>query len=217
MKILAIGDVHGKTTWKNVLSEYYDEVDEVIFLGDYTDSHFISDYDNIYSNLEEIIKFAKSKNNVTLLLGNHDFAYIHDFGCSGKKYQWILKFQRLFKTHDFKICKIIEDYFFSHAGLTNSWFDKYCKETDDLENFINDLSPLALYSVGDMRGGNGMPGPLWTDIRELMSDYNKSFNYVIGHTPQKDISKNYILPNNKLIFPCDLYDKENVGYKIIEI
>ena len=35
MKIIAFGDIHGRDVWKKVLDERIDEVDKVIFLGDY--------------------------------------------------------------------------------------------------------------------------------------------------------------------------------------
>ena len=104
--ILTIGDVHGRSTWKEIIfggeTEYfwwkqsieegYDEektyefqkFDKIIFLGDYEDSFDKSNVE-ILENLKDIIQFAKAYSNlVVLLLGNHDIQYIvKDKICSG--------------------------------------------------------------------------------------------------------------------------------------
>jgi len=37
MNILIIGDVHGRTFWKDAVDKYLEKCDKVIFLGDYLD------------------------------------------------------------------------------------------------------------------------------------------------------------------------------------
>lgn len=98
-KILTIGDIHGLSTWKELIFggatefffwkqavennylEYEDkfifhEYDKIIFVGDYVDSFDISSPD-ILENLKEIVLFAKTYPDlVVLLLGNHDIQYI---------------------------------------------------------------------------------------------------------------------------------------------
>ena len=68
MKVLCIGDVHGRNYWKNWVEEHKD-ADLVIFLGDYVDSFDISNVE-ILHNLKEIIKFERDNDNVVLLLGS---------------------------------------------------------------------------------------------------------------------------------------------------
>jgi hypothetical protein len=111
MRILTIGDVHGRDGWKFLThdSPYdynlwrvavdagapaddyefwkdhpYTNFDKIIFIGDYVDS-FDAINVIIKSNLEEIVHFKKCLGDrVVLLLGNHDVQYIvHNQGCSG--------------------------------------------------------------------------------------------------------------------------------------
>ena len=71
MKITAIGDIHGRNIWKDIVEKESDS-DKIVFVGDYVDT-----YDNIspgqqVKNFEEILEFKKTNpNKVTLLLGNH--------------------------------------------------------------------------------------------------------------------------------------------------
>lgn len=84
MRIRVIGDVHGKSWWKSLVKDI-DEVDMIVFLGDYVDSYNISD-EQIINNLLDIIEFKKSyEDKVILLLGNHEYNYISPYigYCSG--------------------------------------------------------------------------------------------------------------------------------------
>ena len=45
MKIIAIGDIHGRSIWKNIVSA--NSYDKVVFLGDYFDSFDIHTLDQI--------------------------------------------------------------------------------------------------------------------------------------------------------------------------
>ena len=78
MKVLFIGDIHGITSWKEPALNAIKSGTKVVFLGDYVDTHDsnIKPY-QIYDNLVNIIEFKKTHpDSVTLLLGNHDYAYV---------------------------------------------------------------------------------------------------------------------------------------------
>lgn len=103
MKILTIGDVHGRDKWmfhthgssyefnhwrtmvengvpadaKDFWEEMpYSQYDKIIFVGDYVDSYDLSNV-IILDNLKNILFFKKSlPDKVVLLLGNHDIQYI---------------------------------------------------------------------------------------------------------------------------------------------
>ena len=82
MNILTISDLHGRTVWKEADMDRYDQV---IFLGDYTDSHVVDD-ETIYTNLQQIIELKQQQpDQFILLLGNHDAQYMHypHYRCSG--------------------------------------------------------------------------------------------------------------------------------------
>lgn len=72
-KILIIPDVHGRTFWR-VAEEVINEMDKVVFLGDYLDPY---PEENITPDdaLNEFCKILEFKNKypekVVLLIGNH--------------------------------------------------------------------------------------------------------------------------------------------------
>ena len=88
-KIIIIPDVHGRTFWREPIKKYKNVEDvHIVFLGDYLDPY--EDIDYIYKEeafvvFEEIIDEARSANNITLLLGNHDLHYfgqfLSNYGC----------------------------------------------------------------------------------------------------------------------------------------
>lgn len=124
MKILSIGDIHGRDLWKFYTHgssyEYdlwkisveagadptdydfwkehtYAQVDKIIFVGDYCDS-FNKTGEQILENLKEIILFKKALGDkVVLLLGNHDIQYIvPNEICSGFRPEMKFDLEQLF-------------------------------------------------------------------------------------------------------------------------
>lgn len=128
-KILIIPDVHGRTFWKKAY-DYINDVDEIIFLGDYLDPYDfekISEQQSI-DNFKEILEFKQSCSKVTLLLGNHDLHYFPPlteyWGCRRIDSQ-LKELSELYLKHinDFKVVRIIDDYLFSHAGILLEWYE----------------------------------------------------------------------------------------------
>lgn len=111
MKVLIIPDVHGRTFWKEPC-KHIDEFDKTIFLGDYVD-HYPQegDLDDLQA-LKDVIEFAKDKDNVQLLLGNHDYHYIDDnyrelAQSSRFSYQYLNEYHSLYKDN-IKLFKIVD-------------------------------------------------------------------------------------------------------------
>lgn len=77
MKILVLGDIHGRTFWKEP-TKNMDDYDKVIFIGDYLD-HYPDEWEegehtrkNDIDNFLEIIDLkTKYTDKVVLLKGNH--------------------------------------------------------------------------------------------------------------------------------------------------
>ena len=75
--IVVIGDVHGLTTWKDVVKNH--QGSQFVFLGDYCDPYEDIEPDELIKNLRSIIQFKKRHpNDVILLLGNHDMHYLSE-------------------------------------------------------------------------------------------------------------------------------------------
>jgi predicted phosphodiesterase len=71
MKIIALGDIHGRTNWEKIVDNEMDS-DKIIFIGDYFDSRdSISALEQIH-NFKEIIKLKKIyPEKFIILFGNH--------------------------------------------------------------------------------------------------------------------------------------------------
>jgi hypothetical protein len=123
MKILTIGDIHGKTSWKILTHGGYTEYslwrnsvdesggidtsefwnlpcftyDKIIFVGDYVDAYDCSNV-TIKHNLLDIIHFKKTLGDkVVLLWGNHDVQYfVKNNICSGYRAEMQYDLQLIF-------------------------------------------------------------------------------------------------------------------------
>jgi Icc-related predicted phosphoesterase len=197
MKIVVIPDVHGRSTWKKIIS-IVDQVDFVVFLGDYLDQPKDSLLSNkiCLDNFEEIIEFAKQKNNVKLLIGNHDFHYIvYNVKYTGYRSSYKYKFQELYQSNSILFSlhfgvrspgdgtKVI----FSHAGILPGWLRKvnyhvnqvmqqYETLPEDLISNLDNVLPIILNSrlvqlldnCSPIRLGTSEFGSLiWADKIEL--------------------------------------------------
>ena len=73
-KILIIPDVHARRFWKDAVAKYLNEVDRIIFLGDYTDPYQNERFtrNEAIQALEDVISFKQdNEDKAVLLLGNH--------------------------------------------------------------------------------------------------------------------------------------------------
>src|SRR6266446_697883 len=126
MKIIAVGDLHGKDCWKEI---DFTPFDKVIFIGDYTDSFSATD-DEIFSNLQEIVLLKKAnREKFILLLGNHDVQYLHFpyFSCSGFRPTAQKQLTTFFKENrkSFQMAWEEKHHLFTHAGVSHSWFVRH--------------------------------------------------------------------------------------------
>lgn len=234
---MSIGDIHGRNdwmyfthgspeefeTWKGIVAnggpveegfnpEIYQfiNVDKVIFVGDYVDSFTIKNLD-MKKNLEDIIFFKKAlPDKVVLLLGNHDVQYIvSDQICSGYRPEMKYDFYDIFiKNIDlFQLSYRIENYLWTHAGVTNEWFKEFEAELfnpknrfyeitkyytnatiDEKLNLGWEVKALSIYNVDHISGGFQMwAGPLWVRPHVLNKHAIDGYFQIVGHTPQSAI------------------------------
>lgn len=167
MKIITIGDVHGRNNWKNFLysldkNDNYSEcligktIDKVVFIGDYVDSYDVSN-SNIISNLEEILNLKSNyPDNVVLLWGNHDVAYFKKEGnISGFRPEISINLYDLFNSNRdlFQLSYQIDNIIWTHAGIHKGWweyeivpyinnkkmnrFNKFLEECENISEYLN--------------------------------------------------------------------------------
>lgn len=126
MKVLVIPDVHGTHCWE-VAKEKINEVDKVVFLGDYFDS-WTNEWPDQGENFKNICEFARANpDKVSLNWGNHDWSYMSGtrFGgnCSGHQHNHIGEIRALLTMNKdiLNVATEIDDIVFSHAGFTKTW------------------------------------------------------------------------------------------------
>lgn len=240
-KVLFIGDIHGNTDWismaQNALTYMYD----IVFLGDYVDSYHIKPHKQV-DNLKRLCAFLEKykHKNVTALLGNHDFAYIHHLSnISGYNSEYAHTYREIFEQHR-DIFKIAWEYtnpdtkeytLATHAGLTSRYWNKHVapelKEGGVIHKIVGDTSisiatalnymidKEVIWQVGPVRGGYQEPGPLWADFTEIIKDPYPSINQVHGHTPQIAPTLTHI--KNNFIANVDIFNNTYTGGLILTL
>ena len=214
MKIVAIGDIHGRDYWKQIIEQEQD-ADIFVFVGDYFDSFTIKGPDQI-NNFLDIIEFKKSSNaSVILLIGNHDYHYypgIEDSGTSGYQTLMAPSIKHVVSDNKQYLQAAYQsgEFVFTHAGLSSEWLDDSIVDwsVDSLAATVNDLfryqpNKLAYRSfkyydyennIATLSSGFGnepYQSPIWIRPKALMAankeTLRKQIIQVVGHTPQDNI------------------------------
>jgi hypothetical protein len=194
-KILVVPDVHGRAFWHRAM-ELVDQVDQIVFLGDYLDpySHEGISFDLALEEFNKILEFKKEYPDlITLLVGNHDMHYIiKDFmDCSRRNTDMLDQLHELYNSNLdlFNLIHIEDDWLFSHAGVYKGWMDKYEFTLEDLnlKTFLGAHWP-ALEDLSWYRGGyNSVGSCVWADIRESTKhEVFPGYKQVVGHTQLND-------------------------------
>ena len=215
-KFLILGDIHGRTIWKDIIKK--ENPDITIFLGDYCTTHYdISSEDQI-SNLKEILQYKKDNlDRVILLRGNHDDQMLgyHWAKCSGydpvvAKYMSSIKDEFLDLTQWLYIIKQLDKpVVCSHAGLSTYFIDN-CK-VENLED-INKLPPSELFgftpdSCYDIYGISKTQPCTWIRPGALLMYSSSDYHQIVGHTPVRNILVKTLIGGAKLYF-CDTLENK---------
>ena len=144
-KTLFIGDIHGNKDWEQITNFALMRFTNVVFLGDYFDSFWIRGYDQL-KNLKNIIALKKRyPDKITLLLGNHDYAYMWNyFHTSGFNVAFLYDFREVLKDN-WDLFDIAWGYkgekyhLATHAGLTKYFYKKLVKEIENPKTVIHDI------------------------------------------------------------------------------
>lgn len=139
MKILSIGDVHGRDSWKFAINYWDDldnsinEYDKIVFVGDYVDSFDIDDLVMI-NNLLNIIELKKKyPEKIVLLWGNHDIQYLfgeNKYLCSGFRKSIFITLHQIFTENRdlFQLAYQYKNYLWTHAGLHRGWYKQWIED-----------------------------------------------------------------------------------------
>lgn len=224
MKILVLGDIHGRLHWLDIVQK--EQPDLTIFLGDYVSTHDDISAEQQLSNLEDILNYKEENpDKVVLLRGNHDtqhlgYPWAECSGWNGKV--WHYMGESNFKERFLKLTQWIHiddnlKVVFSHAGVSKVWMDN--SGIDDVHK-INNLEPSELFgflpdNYFDMCGTSKTQSPVWIRPEVLCQCNVVGYDQVVGHTPIKEIHK--IVESTKgkqTIWLCDSLGFYN--YLVIE-
>lgn len=194
-KIIAIGDTHGRDTWKKIVEKESD-ADTIIFIGDYFDT-----FDPALrgrpemENFKEIVAFAREKRGkVVLLIGNHDFHYME---CAQEQYSGYNKeFAPLFSklladaSDLLTMCHIQGGHMFTHAGVSTKWLEDNNCTVDDINNLYKTKPEAFRFYRGDKSGygDNWHQSPIWVRPESLVPNAVQDYIQVVGHTHQEYVS-----------------------------
>lgn len=216
MKVLVVPDTHGQDNWIEEIKNY--TYDKVVFLGDYFDN-FDGNYKGkvAVANFEKIVKFVREDpQNRYLLIGNHDISYLCNSICSGYQPSMRAAYsEALIKAKDLlKVVADIDGVWFSHAGVSKTWFTEFTdfyKERVDFDQQLTDAEKINftfsdfLKSVERQHmlftfqswfefyrwdtsgcGEHVKQTPLWIRPNALLEDGLANNKQVVGHTEYCD-------------------------------
>lgn len=204
MKIVALGDTHGRDKWKDIVAKELESSDKIVFIGDYFDTHYDETPEEQLSNFNEIIEYKKANmDKVILLIGNHDFHYLSGINesYSGFQYGWSKQFNAALEPALaeglMQMCFVYDKYVFTHAGVTNTWCitHKVNRLPNKIEGSINELFKTNKYAFYFQMGqnysqsGNDVTqSPIWVRIPSLFNDGVDGFTFVVGHSTLKELT-----------------------------
>lgn len=202
-ELLIIPDVHGRGFWKEAVVKFPNLL--TVFLGDYHDPY---PYERISKNFKEILGYARSHANVTLLLGNLDLQYIFDpLNSSRFDFHNYLTLRGMFLNNldMFKLVELKEivgkKVLFSHAPVLSDWLDEV-GISGNVEEIVDKMNRLIaqlgtslncrddterkLWRMSYHRGGRCKYGsPIWADDSEIENNLLPGVDYeIFGHTQQ---------------------------------
>jgi len=204
MKIITIGDIHGRTKGLELAKQNLD-ADLIIFLGDYVD-HWTYSNVQIKDNLLSIIQFKKDfPDKVILLWGNHCLQYLFTYsshGCSGFRAEAYWDLHEIFNKERelFQAAYQHKNYLWTHAGMSNTWYVReypYTPLPDKIAESLNEAflhNEKRLFDVGYLRGGyaHEVGGIFWADRRETQPDMVPGLHQIVGHTKIEKIRTFYL-------------------------
>lgn len=192
MKLVAIGDTHGKADWKMLTDTRFDKL---VFIGDYFDSFHLDATAQI-NNFLDIVAYKRAHpSKVVLLFGNHDFHYLPIARLRGETYsgfqdQYASRIGELIRENLtlLQMCYKEENYLFSHAGVTHTWLNNAGYIDGEVDSFVNALFKTQpekfLFNGWNPYGDNITQSPIWVRPASLKKNAYKyeTIKQVVGHT-----------------------------------
>ena len=235
MKVLSVGDLHGKSIWEKIDASQYDRV---IFTGDLYDA-FEYGPEEIHTNALAVVQWAHEMGNVSFTIGNHDAHYFkwqtpvfQDVRGSGYTDKQLHRAYHLYIENKelFRVAYRIGDYLWTHAGLSQMSYSMHFEpQVNDIMNtqgFTNlaqvlnymwDINCPAIFKIPMSRGGNDSYGSiLWADITDTSGDPLEGYHQIVGHSRVEDIIHKELNDDTSITY-IDCLDRRIEKFYEIEI
>lgn len=206
MKLIVIGDTHGRDAWKQVL-EKEKQWDKFVFIGDYFDTRDGVQAQDQCDNFIDILSFKKENpDDVILLLGNHDFHYLTGTTDQYSQFDFSMYEQAnrlLMGALERNLIQLVYKqgkYLFSHAGVSEDFLKTWeIKNDESLVDELNKLlEPENLYKLEfgvnlpremfpSNTGDNTTQSPIWIRPTSLLHSKLENYIHVAGHTQVTEI------------------------------
>ena len=200
LRILVFGDIHGRNVWKDVIDrEDIDNLDLIIFLGDYFSSREDIPVDLQEENFRHIVEFKNMyPNKVVLLRGNHDMEACKYYWAEcypSHHSKWVYENKEWFLENTQWVLQI-DDVVFSHAGITKRWYEDMCEAYPEITCFedINKIEPSEMFGfrpckLSDYYGESETQPCTWIRPAFLCEYGFPEIRYVVGHSTVKAITE----------------------------
>ena len=212
MKTYIIPDLHQKVSWvENFIESLNDDYDEIVFLGDYFDTHpsmFASDgYDTAMW-----LRYSLRQPKRIHILGNHDIQYFFprakELICSGWNPETNRRIRDVIMPDDWmgmKLFHFTQNFYLSHGGLHQSWASHPVLGIDN--NHLTSMCNKAMdalmtgyvdriFMAGASRGGRYPVGGItWLAFDSELTPI-RGINQVVGHHFGHKVREK-LMPNRK--------------------
>ena len=200
LRILTFGDIHGRNVWKDVIDrEGIDNLDLIVFLGDYFSSREDIPVDLQEENFRHIVEFKNMyPDKVVLLRGNHDMEACKYYWAEcypSHHSKWVYENKEWFLDNTQWVLQI-DDVVFSHAGITKRWYEDMRETYPEITCFedINNIEPSEMFGfrpckLSDYYGESETQPCTWIRPAFLCEYGFPEIRYVVGHSTVKAITE----------------------------
>ena len=200
LRILTFGDIHGRNVWKDVIDrEGIDNLDLIVFLGDYFSSREDIPVDLQEENFRHIVEFKNMyPDKVVLLRGNHDMEACKYYWAEcypSHHSRWVYENKEWFLDNTQWVLQI-DDVVFSHAGITKRWYEDMRETYPEITCFedINNIEPSEMFGfrpckLSDYYGESETQPCTWIRPAFLCEYGFPEIRYVVGHSTAKAITE----------------------------
>ena len=227
MKTIVLGDIHGRTVWKDIVEK--ELPDRTVFLGDYVSTHEDIGTDQQIDNFMDILVAKELKpQKYVLLRGNHDLQHLGYWwaDCSGlnRKVQDFMSesdIRERFLTasqwvYEMKVGE--ERVICSHSGISKVWMEQNNIQTPSDIN-LEPASPIFSFtpaSFFDMDGNSICQPCVWIRPSALTQSAIPGYTQIVAHTPIKQLHQYKIEETSNSIWFCDTLGLGIPEYLVIE-